>query len=305
MKEIAPNYYLHFQCIAHACRHSCCVGWEIDVDEESLEKYRALPGALGDELREVISTDGESAHFRLSTDERCPFLDGQGLCRLILAEGEDILCQICRDHPRFRSEFSHCTEIGLGLCCEAAARLILTQDAPMTLITLADDGEDDTSGEEEAYLLGLRAQLLGLLEDESWTVEERLQNVLDLCGATLPEKTYSQWAEVYRALERLDSAWDSVLSTLSLAEKPLDKSWDRPILNLAAYFLYRHLPGALYDGAPHAHAAFAVLCTRIIRRLFAAAAVQDMDTLAEIARLYSSEIEYSEENTDALLELCF
>lgn len=304
MREIAPDYYPRFQCIAHRCRHSCCVGWEIDVDDESLQTYRALPGPLGDELRAVIDTDGETAHFRLTEDERCPFLNEQGLCRLILAEGEGILCQICRDHPRFRNEFSHCTEIGLGLCCEAAARLILSQETPMSLITLSDDGSGEAPDEDEACLLTLRAQLLGLLEDESWSAEERLQNILDLCGTPLPEKTYAQWAEVYRSLERLDGAWDAALDTLTFPEKPLDTSWDRPFLNLAAYFLYRHLPAALYDGEPHAHTAFAVLSMRIIRRLFAAAPAQDLDTLTELARLYSSEIEYSEENTEALVELC-
>lgn len=303
MREIAPDYYPRFRCIAHACRHSCCVGWEIDVDDESLQKYLAMPGALGDELRAVIAADGDTAHFRLAEDERCPFLNEDGLCRLILAEGEDILCQICRDHPRFRSEFSHVTEIGLGLCCEAAARLVLTQEKSMEFIVLSDDGGSGIPDEEEVSLLTLRAQLLGLLEDESWSVEERLTNILDLCGAVIPQKTDEEWAAVYRVLERLDDAWDTALDTLTLPKNALDASWDRPFLNLAAYFLYRHLPGALYDGAPHAHAAFAVLSTRIIRSLFAAAKTRDMDTLTELARLYSSEIEYSEENTDALLDL--
>ena len=304
MREIAPDYYPRFQCIADQCRHSCCIGWEIDVDEESLRKYLSMSGTLGDELRHLIDTDGETAHFRLAEHDRCPFLNDQGLCRLILAEGEDILCQICRDHPRFRNEFSHMTEIGLGLCCEAAAKLILSQESPMSLIVLGDDCQDTCPDEEEAYLLALRSQLLGLLEDESWSIDERLQNILDLCGTSLPEKTDSQWADVFRSLERLDSAWDAALDTLSLPEKPTDGTWDRPFLNLAAYFLFRHLPAALYDGVPHAHAAFAVLSTRIIRRLFAAAPRQDMETLVELARLYSSEIEYSEENTDALVALC-
>ena len=50
MKLIAPDYYPRFRCIADRCRHSCCVGWEIDVDEESLEKYAALPVELGEEI---------------------------------------------------------------------------------------------------------------------------------------------------------------------------------------------------------------------------------------------------------------
>ena len=303
MREIAPDYYHLFRCIAGQCRHSCCVGWEIDVDEESLARYATLPGALGDEVRAAIVTEEDCSHFRLLDGDRCPFLDEGGLCRLITAHGEDILCQICADHPRFRNEFSHCTEIGVGLSCEAAAELILTRETPMTLVTLADDGADEEPEEYEAYLLTLRNQLLALLTDESWSIDERLQNILDLCGTTLPEKTWTEWADVYRALERLDTEWDTVLNTLAPPEKALGKVWDAPFRNLAAYFLYRHLPAALYDGEEIARAAFAVLSTRVIYALFAAAETQNMATLVELCRMYSAEIEYSTENTDALIEL--
>ena len=303
MKLIAPDYYPHFRCIADRCRHSCCIGWEIDVDAESLETYRSLPGDLGEEIRAAIVTEDDVAHFRLAEHDRCPFLNEQGLCRMILGFGEDVLCQICSDHPRFYSEFTHCTEAGLGLCCEAAAQLILAQKSPMQLITLEDDGEADPPDEYEEYILALRRQLLALLEDDEWSADERLTNILDLCGYSIPEKSGSEWAEIFRSLERLDSAWDNVLNTLTDPEKPLDICWDRPILNLAAYFLYRHLPAALDDGKPELHAAFAVLSTRILHRLFAAAPRQDTETLAELARMYSSEIEYSTENTDTLLDL--
>ena len=302
MKLIAPNYYPHFRCIADRCRHSCCIGWEIDVDEDSLAKYAALPGELGEEIRASIVTEDDYAHFRLAEHDRCPFLNEQGLCRMILGFGEDVLCQICRDHPRFVSEFTDRTEIGLGLTCEAAAQLILSQTAPLSLITLEDDGFEEEDDEFETYLLALRGQLLGLLEDESWTFDERLDNILDLCGIALPEKSTQEWAKVYRSLERLDTAWDAVLDTLTLPQKPLGTEWDRPFINLAAYFLYRHLSAALDDGEVALHAAFAVLSVRILRSLFAAAPMQDMATLAELARLYSSEIEYSTENTDTLLD---
>ena len=303
MKLIAPDYYPRFHCIADKCRHSCCVGWEIDVDEDSLARYADLPGELGEEIRAAIVTEDNCAHFHLLPGDRCPFLNDEGLCRMILGFGEDVLCQICRDHPRFRSEFTHCTEIGVGLSCEAAAELILTQKSPMQLVTLSDDGEIEEPEAYETYLIALRQQLLGLLTDDSWSIEERLQNILDLCGTALPEKTWEEWGDVFRALERLDTAWDAVLDTLSLPAKSLGTEWDAPFRNLAAYFLYRHIPAALYDGDCPAYAAFAVLSTLTIRRLFAVADTQDMATLTELCRMYSAEIEYSTENTDALTDL--
>ena len=34
MRIIAPDYYREFHCIADKCRHSCCIGWEIDIDAD-------------------------------------------------------------------------------------------------------------------------------------------------------------------------------------------------------------------------------------------------------------------------------
>ena len=45
-----PRYYSDFKCIADKCRHSCCVGWEIDVDERTLVRYRAWPAEQGSEI---------------------------------------------------------------------------------------------------------------------------------------------------------------------------------------------------------------------------------------------------------------
>ena len=32
-----PDYFKEFSCIAGACKDSCCLGWEIDIDEDSYE----------------------------------------------------------------------------------------------------------------------------------------------------------------------------------------------------------------------------------------------------------------------------
>ena len=30
---VYPDYYPEFRCSASACKHNCCIGWEIDIDE--------------------------------------------------------------------------------------------------------------------------------------------------------------------------------------------------------------------------------------------------------------------------------
>ena len=45
-----PSYYKTFQCIADKCEHSCCIGWEIDIVEDSYDYYMGIEGAFGERL---------------------------------------------------------------------------------------------------------------------------------------------------------------------------------------------------------------------------------------------------------------
>ena len=101
MKLYAPAYYQKFKCIADKCTHSCCVGWEIDIDKDTMLTYQHMENPYGDVIRKSIDTTGESPCFRLGEGERCPHLDDCGLCNIITHVGEAYLCHICREHPRF------------------------------------------------------------------------------------------------------------------------------------------------------------------------------------------------------------
>ena len=307
MKTVAPDYYPKFQCIADRCRHTCCEGWEIDVDEASLEKYQHIGGPLGDKLRACI-VRGDSPHFKLTPEERCPFLNENNLCELILGLGEDALCQICTDHPRFRSEFCDQEEIGLGLCCEAAAELVLTHPDKVTLITLEDDGTEEPKDEFEALITSVRQRAFDLVQDRSKPVEQRLDDLLAEFEIKLPEKSAVQWADFFLSLEQLDPEWGKLLNGLKELENP-----DAPLPRfelafeqLAVYFLYRHLPSVQDETDFKAYLGFAVLGCRMLRALCLVKEQNggcQLADLLELARLYSSEIEYSEENTDAIVQL--
>ena len=77
--EIFPDYYKNFKCIAGACCHSCCIGWEIDIDPDTLCRFDSLEGEFGERVRGSICRE-DTTHFLLSEDERCPFLNACGLC---------------------------------------------------------------------------------------------------------------------------------------------------------------------------------------------------------------------------------
>ena len=300
MKLIAPDYYEDFSCIAGECKHSCCVGWEIDIDEETLACYEAVDGAFGERLRAGIERTQEGACFRLCEDERCPFLNENGLCDIILNLGEKALSQICTDHPRFCSFYSDRTEIGLGLCCEEAGRLILSREEKMKLVVLQDDGAEEPLSWEEDRLFRIRNQLFDLAQDRKKSISERLQELLDAFGI-VSRKTFSEWVDFFLGLEIMDEAWSELLTSAKDfdGEDSMDE-WNTAWEQLLCYFLYRHVSET--QASLGERVFFSVLGVLMIRRLFSYLCERDgkadMEKLVELCRLYSSEIEYSEENTE-------
>lgn len=191
MKVFRPAFYKEFQCIGSACTDTCCALWEIEVDEESAERYAADEGPLAEDFRKYLVRKEDENYFRLTAEKRCPFLNEQNLCRMILTMGEDALCDICREHPRFYHWFGDYTEVGLGLCCEEAGRFLFSSQEPLDF-ELLSDGEDFEAEEyeEEDYwielLLGVRACMIAMLQDRRWPLHIRYRKMLALAEQMQP-----------------------------------------------------------------------------------------------------------------------
>lgn len=288
MLHVKPDFYDNFTCIADKCRHSCCLGWEIDIDDDSLRRFMAVEGEFGEYMRRNIELE-PSPHFVLGKDERCPFLRGDGLCRMILTLGEDSICDICREHPRFYNELPGRLEAGLGLCCEEATRLLLAGTEHLDLVT---SGEDEGVEDE---LLSLRDEIYDILRHDELSFSQREKRALELFGmAPLPFDAASL-KELYLSLERLDEEWTDRLNSLvpAVLEPRLSSL---PYLRLAEYFIYRHFATAPDEYEAALRLQFAFLSTKLI------CALDSIFHDAESTRLYSSEIEYSDENVEKILD---
>lgn len=290
MKQIHPNYYKKFTCTADRCHHSCCIGWEIDIDPEAYEKYKKVPGDFGDRLRAGIAY-GDVPCFKLGEGERCTFLNDRGLCDIILALGEEALCDICTDHPRFRNFFSDRTETGLGISCEESCRIILSETEPMYLVTDSDDDIDDVDPDDETFFAE-RDHVFAVLADRRISLSERFALLTEEYGITGDTRSPAEWAELYRGLERLDPSWDNVLSRLGKCAEfavPEGTVWE----NLAVYIVYRHAANyGVRDSVALAIHTVRMLCT----------IADDFEVICDVSRMWSSEIEYSEENTEVVMD---
>ena len=179
---------------------------------------------------------------------------------------------------------------------------------------LEDDGEKEEPDVADVSLLNWREELFAIAQNRDFSVEERAAAILKTAEMNIPERSNEEWADIYLELERLEAPWTDRLmewkrtdiSGVSALDAP---EWELAFEQLLVYFLYRQLPYALDDGEYEGRAAFCVLSYRVIRDLCCVHEVLrgsvTVDDLVEIARQYSAEIEYSDENVEALLDALF
>ena len=294
MKLFAPAYYKEFKCIADKCRHTCCVGWEIDVDSESMEKYSLRGDGYGREIMKSIELC-DTPHFRLLEKDRCPHLDEKGLCRIISDLGEGYLCHICREHPRFYNDTPYGREVGLGMACEEACRLILSSDGydDIAVIGEAEDGEEYF----EFDPIMQRERIYSVLSDRSVPYLSRLERIAGVYGVSPRDVPDTEWREIIGSLEYLDGKHRELFLGYSSGNKLVGTSEEK-LERALAYFIYRHCSPAWNEGEFRAALGFSLFCERLL------ASVSDGDgDIFEYARIISEEIEYSEENTERIKEI--
>lgn len=180
-----PDYYKDFICIADLCSFTCCREWKISVDEDTFKKWKSTrtpeemcdAGGWQQTKKEKLSgyvrkKDG-SRVIGLNEEKNCPFLNDKKLCRLVLAYGDEILSQTCQLFPREIHKFNEdVTESFLMPSCPAVIDLLWEREH------ISFSGEVDASAYRElAPLVGLRAFLARLMEDDTHTPEHDLMKI--------------------------------------------------------------------------------------------------------------------------------
>lgn len=135
-----PSFYKDFKCIAGDCPDSCCQGWEVDADRESLEYYETLTGDIKNKIDNVLDRDEfGNTIFRLADKKRCPFLNNENLCDMHIAIGGEHTPYTCRMFPRFINDFGGTREMGLSFSCPVAADIMFYLKQPMSFVSEVND----------------------------------------------------------------------------------------------------------------------------------------------------------------------
>lgn len=300
MKLYAPEYYKDFKCIADKCKHSCCIGWEIDIDSKTLDKYNKTNYGYGETIKNSIDST-ETPHFKLLENEKCPHLNGKGLCNIILELGEDYLCDICREHPRFYNITPHGTEVGIGMACEEACRLILESDNYSNIIDL-ENTDENTHSPTEYDAIAQRNIIYNILADKSMSYNKRVKAISGMYNLSL---TDTDWNNVIDSLEYLDESHKELFLHFNLKADIAEK-YEKYAERALAYFLYRHCSEAETENEFRGCLGFCLFCEKLLTSLANQAKNISTTEFHELARIISEELEYSESNTEAIkLEFCF
>ena len=178
-----PHYYEKFSCTADQCPDTCCAGWQIVIDENSLEKYSNVSGDFG--IRLLNSIDWREGIFE-QYDKRCSFLNSENLCDIYKELGAEALCDTCRLYPRHIEEFENLREFSLSLSCPVAAKMILECQEPVKFLEEQDEQEECEDDFEDFdfllfdCLLEVREKLFSIVQNRTIPIEKRMYCVLKM-----------------------------------------------------------------------------------------------------------------------------
>lgn len=302
MKIVKPTFYKTFKCIAGDCPDSCCQGWEVDADSDSLEYYKTLDNSLEIKKRidSVLSKDEfDNTIFTLAPKKRCPFLNDENLCDMHIAIGGEHTPYTCRTFPRFIYDFGATREIGISFSCPVASDMMYNTESFDFETEVNSDLPtlNDIDAEKYFLLYKGRTKAYKIAKDKNKSIRERLSDLLDL-GVLLQEKLFPYdeggddiaFFDVFKNPELINPEWKEKVENFSLKQVSDTQSNE----NILMYFLYKYLMQAVYDDDALSKIKMAVLGV-LINTYFG----EDSWTV----HLWSKETEHSQYNMDRYKKL--
>ncbi len=333
MKNTFPSYYKKFSCIADKCPDTCCAGWAVVADSESLEKYSKTVGEFGQKIRSVIAVDEDGDSIFTPVNNRCPFLLDTGLCEMYIELGHESLCRTCRQYPRHITYFGARSETGLSLSCPEAARLIMQSDAPITFETENTlDFPQPTDIDPELYftLLDARKKAIDILQCREFSIRRRICAFLEFSQDIAHGVRHYEYDEIrsankknyfetqknaysqrkasgairkyfsdFRSLEMLHSSFADCLSNAESVDITGGSENETESEHLLVYFVFRYFMTAVFDRDLLTKSKFAAVSFIVIQKLCAAQNA-DKEKRIQIIQRFSKEVEHSASNMEYL-----
>lgn len=301
MKIVTPSYYKDFKCIAGACPDSCCQGWEVDVDDETLCSYQGVTHPIKQKIDSLLDKDEfDNTIFRLADKKRCPFLNQQNLCDMHIAIGQQYTPFTCRNFPRFTNCFGATKEIGISFSCPVASDMIWNLEKSLEFEQEFTDELpvlNDIDAQLYITLVSARKKCFDILQNQNDSLKDRLLSVLNYANHLQQQiKPYNEggdtidFFDVFKNPEVINQQWVDKVNNYAYA--PIQNTISNE--NVATYFIYKYFLDAVFDKDVLSKVKMAVIGV-LITTYFG----NDSWTI----HLWSKETEHSQYNMDRYKDL--
>ncbi len=344
MKVNFPSYYSKFKCLMGDCPHSCCIGWDVEMDSESENTLTSGDDALSKKLKKAIKKTNDGYEIKTCEDKRCPFLLSDGLCEIMKERGVDSAPEICRRHPRFFTCVDYYYEGGVSLACPMAAELILSSDyegARLTPFEYSEklwDGSSMLGRGSTEELLAIREEMFIDIFDKENTPADLIASFIpyaentiksfDLCSDAffteyygvsggyrfIPDvKVLDEILEFYvDSFDHIDTTLPMMLSTareklrLGGLDSYLSGFFAPYFKRLLAHEIYRYvLEGVCDEYTVGVRLKGALLNAIVGAAICFGEGAYTFDEVVAILSGFSRDVEYGENNMDNLIRACY
>lgn len=314
MQVTQPDYYESFHCIAGACPDTCCVGWQVVLDQKHLEFYQSLDGDLGEQIRSGIVYIDKEPSFSLCNG-RCCMLRDDGLCKIQYELGEEALSSVCGFYPRFVTELGLIREQGLSISCPEVARLVLNREEPLRCECFTvDEPLRFFHDVEPEVLLAVRQgrdRAIAVMQERTQPLAERLEKILTIAQQIQGEEIGSSYDaanqeefcefrtalyELFLSLEILRPDWKDLLQKgrqgKSVTSMNEETGWEQ----FMCYHLFKYALRSAMDDDFLEKICFGILGILLLQDLYS----QGGQELVFLVQLYAKETEHNEDNLDVI-----
>ena len=136
IKNFKIQNYDNFKCIADKCKFTCCAGWDVNIDDDTYNKWRECDKSYI--LKNIIKIDDEDEEqyfVNKETQDVCPFLDKKGLCNIVKKDGEEYLSLTCKSFPRVENIFEDIKELTLSCACPEVVEIISNINEKINMVS--------------------------------------------------------------------------------------------------------------------------------------------------------------------------
>ncbi|MGB9793201.1 MAG: flagellin lysine-N-methylase [Thermacetogeniaceae bacterium] len=217
---LMPQYMRAFKCIGAECEDTCCIGWRVDLDEDTFKKYKRVHHPeLTPLFEKYLGRNrskagwGNYGKIKMKQGRMCPFLTDERLCCIQLLLGEEYLSNICYSYPRIYNEVDGRVEKSATMSCPEAARLAILNPNIMEfdmveerlpregLIKTRINSKAKSKDPSLSYFWDLREFSIDVIQNRNYCLEDRLLLLGMFCKKVKELKENGKASEIPSAIE--------------------------------------------------------------------------------------------------------